>query len=154
LFSLIREFRQQFLQRNLKVSLYQNQAEIPVGGRLRFFLENWNKITDDQWVLSIIQEGYKLEFIEKPPQSKIRKTLVSLKDTKILLQEVNILLEPLELSKEPIDRLLFCSNFPEKISDDPQLVSLPDSDISLPSDSSQLLFFMGIRKEEPQPDPD
>jgi hypothetical protein len=25
---------------NLKVSLYQNQAEIPVGGRLRFFLEN------------------------------------------------------------------------------------------------------------------
>jgi hypothetical protein len=41
----------------------------------------------------IIQEGYKLEFIEKPPQSKIRKTLVSLKDTKILLQEVNILLE-------------------------------------------------------------
>jgi hypothetical protein len=78
---------------NLKVSLYQNQAEIPVGGRPRFFLENWNKITDDQWVLSIIQEGYKLEFIEKPPQSRIRKTLVSLKDTQILLQEVNILLE-------------------------------------------------------------
>jgi hypothetical protein len=25
---------------------------------------------------------------------------------------------------------------------------------SLPSDSSQLLFFLGIRKEEPQPDPD
>jgi hypothetical protein len=50
-------------------------------------------ITDDQWVLSIIQEGYKLEFIEKPPQSGIRKTLVSLKDTQILLQEVNILLE-------------------------------------------------------------
>jgi hypothetical protein len=31
---------------------------------------------------------------------------------------------------------------------------LLDSDISLPSDSSQLLFFLGIRKEEPQPDPD
>jgi hypothetical protein len=58
---------------NLKVSLYLNQAEIPIGGRLRFFLENWNKITDDQWVLSIILEGYKLEFIQKPPQSKIRK---------------------------------------------------------------------------------
>jgi hypothetical protein len=43
--------------------------------------------TDDQWVLSIIQEGYKLEFIEKPPQSGIRKTLVSLKDTQILLEK-------------------------------------------------------------------
>ena len=78
---------------NLKVSLHQNQAEIQVGGRLKFFLENWSKITDDQWVLSIIQEGCKLEFIKKPPQSGIRKTLVSLKDTKILRQEVNILLE-------------------------------------------------------------
>jgi hypothetical protein len=38
-------------------------------------------------VLSIIQEGYKLEFIEKPPQSGIRKTLVFLKDTQILLEK-------------------------------------------------------------------
>jgi hypothetical protein len=51
--------------------------------------------------------------------------------------------------KEPIDRLLFCFNFPEKISDDPQLVSLPDSDISLPSDST--LFLVPKKNDKMRP---
>jgi hypothetical protein len=79
---------------------------------------------------------------------------VFLRYPKILLQEGNILLE-----KDAIEPVLnhenptgFYSTFflvPKKNG-----VSLPDSDISLPSDSSQLLFFLGIRKEDPQPDPD
>ena len=36
-------------------------------GSSQIFLEKWKKITDDQWVLSLIEEGYKLEFIQKPP---------------------------------------------------------------------------------------
>lgn len=77
----------------LKVIIYQNQAEIPVGGRLRFFRDNWEKITDDQWVLSVIAEGYKLEFLEMPFWTGIRKTSVSLKDSDILIQEINTLIE-------------------------------------------------------------
>lgn len=51
--------------------------EIPVGGCLSKFLQNWEMITLDQWVLSIISEGYKLEFIEKPLWTGIKKTKVS-----------------------------------------------------------------------------
>ncbi|KAJ8305842.1 hypothetical protein KUTeg_016387 [Tegillarca granosa] len=40
--------------------------EIPVGGRLTHFLENWQEITNDKWVLSLIQKGYKLEFLTTP----------------------------------------------------------------------------------------
>ena len=49
-------------ENNSKVQFYQQCPQISVGGRLRFFMENWGKITDDQWVLSVIEEGYKLEF--------------------------------------------------------------------------------------------
>ena len=33
------------------------------GGRLQHLAQNWEMILTDQWVLSIIKEGYKLEFI-------------------------------------------------------------------------------------------
>ena len=29
-------------------------------------MNEWKKITDDKWVLDIIQKGYKLEFLKKP----------------------------------------------------------------------------------------
>jgi hypothetical protein len=35
------------------------------------------KITNDNWVLQIVKEGYMLEFIEKIPHTGIRKTNVS-----------------------------------------------------------------------------
>ena len=41
------------------------------------------KITDDQWVLSLIEEGYKLEFIQKPPQSGMKETIVPRKNLDI-----------------------------------------------------------------------
>ena len=40
--------------------------------RLAKFLPNWSLITDDKWVLDIIQFGYRLEFIELPPLGHIR----------------------------------------------------------------------------------
>ena len=38
----------------------------PVEGRLKYFLSAWEKVTSDQWILSIIKEGYKMEFITNP----------------------------------------------------------------------------------------
>ena len=64
-----------------------------MGGRLRFFLQNWKKITDDQWVLSVIEEGYKLEFIQKPPQTGIKQTSVPNQDLDLLKLEVEDLLK-------------------------------------------------------------
>ena len=84
-----------------KVNLIQQCPQIPVGGRLRFFLENWKKITDDQWVLSLIEEGYKLEFIQKPPQSGMKETIVPRKNLDILNAEVAELLRKDAIEKVP-----------------------------------------------------
>ena len=84
-----------------KVNLIQQCPQIPVGGRLRFFLENWKKITDDQWVLSLIEEGYKLEFIQIPPQSGMKETIVPRKNLDILNAEVAELLRKDAIEKVP-----------------------------------------------------
>ena len=42
---------------------------IPVGGRLAHFAQDWAKITDDKWVLSVIRDGYRIPFLERPIQS-------------------------------------------------------------------------------------
>ena len=44
--------------------------QIPVGGRLAHFALNWQNITNDQWVLSLIKNGYQIPFKEQPPLSR------------------------------------------------------------------------------------
>ena len=39
---------------------------IPVGGRLAHFAQNWAEITDDNWVLSVVRKGYRISFLERP----------------------------------------------------------------------------------------
>ena len=39
---------------------------IPVGGRLAHFAQNWAKITDDEWVLSLVRKGYRIPFLKRP----------------------------------------------------------------------------------------
>ena len=39
---------------------------IPVGGRLAHFAQNWAKITDDKWVLSLVRKGYRIPFLKRP----------------------------------------------------------------------------------------
>ena len=75
-----------------------------MGGRLRYFLSEWEKITEVQWVLSLMKHGYKLEFLKIPPETGVRQTHASEKDTIILNQEVEKLLgkeviEPVPLAE-------------------------------------------------------
>ena len=79
--------------------------EIPVGGRLKFFHREWQKITQDQWVLSTIKEGLKLEFIAKPPFSGIRKTNVNVQNSNIFLSEVDKLLEKGAIEPVPLENM-------------------------------------------------
>jgi hypothetical protein len=79
--------------------------EIPVGGCLNKFLPNWEKIATDQWVLSIIKEGYKLEFFQKPSWTGIKKTIISQKNVDIFMQEINILIE-----KDVIEKVYIIRN--------------------------------------------
>ena len=39
---------------------------IPVGGRLALFAQNLAKITDDEWVLSLVRKGYRIPFQKRP----------------------------------------------------------------------------------------
>ena len=40
-----------------------------LAGRLPIFIENWSKLTQDPWVLQVV-EGYLIEFLETPHQGR------------------------------------------------------------------------------------
>ena len=42
---------------------------IQVGGRLAHFAQNWQKVTNNKLVLSLVKTGYRIPFIERPPLS-------------------------------------------------------------------------------------
>jgi len=47
----------------------------PVGARLPRFLVNWRKITQDPWVLSVVEVGFKPTFVDKPPPVSVTPLL-------------------------------------------------------------------------------
>ena len=75
--------------------------ELPVGGRLKFFIDQWKLITDDKWVLSTIANGYKLEFQNLPPFSGIKETHVNASNQAILNSEVESLLQKAAIEPVP-----------------------------------------------------
>lgn len=103
--------------------------EIPVGGRLKFFVHEWEKITQDQWVLSVIREGLKFEFMAKPPFSGIRHTNVNAQNASILLLEVKKLLQKGAIEPVPPENMKtgFYSTFflvPKKTGDLRPIINL------------------------------
>jgi hypothetical protein len=46
-----------------------DRPNLKFGGRIRYFLKNWEKITQDVWVLQNVQ-GHHLEFLDLPIQNK------------------------------------------------------------------------------------
>ena len=52
-----------------------SEANVPLGGGLRFFHKNWNMITSDPYILEIVQ-GYKLDLVEIPFQAFTPKPLL------------------------------------------------------------------------------
>ena len=68
---------------------------IPVGGRLQRFASEWETVTSDPWVLSVVRGGYRLEFTASPPPFwGIKATTVPREPAKraALLQEVEALI--------------------------------------------------------------
>ena len=51
---------------NSKVQLFLlpvlPQPDIPVGGRLAHFVEQWEELTDNKWILSIVRNRFKIQF--------------------------------------------------------------------------------------------
>jgi hypothetical protein len=65
---------------------------IPPTGRLVFFLPVWKRITQDPWVLQVVQ-GYQLELLSTPVQQNWHPLRVSLSHQAVLNQEVQALLD-------------------------------------------------------------
>ena len=40
--------------------------DFPVGGRLTFFVEQWEELTDNKWILSTFGNGFKILFKSLP----------------------------------------------------------------------------------------
>ena len=52
----------------LDLGLVYFVAPDAVGGRVTSFLKNWEKVTRDPWVLSVVKIGHQIEFVQKPVQ--------------------------------------------------------------------------------------
>ena len=65
-------------------------------------MDQWKLITDDQSVISTTRDGLKLEFLEIPPCSGLKETVVNAQNQNILQLEVKQLLE-----KDAIELSLF-----------------------------------------------
>jgi len=67
-----------------------------VGGRLRSFVGAWRRITQDRWILSTLESGYRLEFScpPPPPPSRVRTTPVPRESlrARTLSDEISLLL--------------------------------------------------------------
>ena len=45
--------------------------DLPLGGRLKHFIDNWRLITDNDWVLTVVQHGYRIPLKSTPNQATI-----------------------------------------------------------------------------------
>ena len=47
------------------------RPDIPVGGRLAYFMEKWGELTQNKWVLSIARDGVRIPFNSTLPLSTV-----------------------------------------------------------------------------------
>lgn len=62
------------IDRNLSKFLFPNveiiPQSVPVGGRVKFFIQNWKVITRDPWILQSVK-GIELPLVSNPYQKRI-----------------------------------------------------------------------------------
>ena len=83
------------------MNLIENQVHTQVGCRLIQFADRWSEITQDQWILDVVQEGLQLNFQIPPHMSGTRVTCTQNNvQSQCLLEEVESL-----LGKQAIERV-------------------------------------------------
>ena len=88
----------------------KNLSGLPLAGRVRYFLENWKKLTNDQAILQMVQ-GYEIPFNSPPQQNFIPKSPVLNQVEKQLVdQEVKEMLSKGAIQKVKPTRDHFISN--------------------------------------------
>ena len=57
------------------ISQALSMASIPIGGRIARCPQVWRKVTNDRWVLDIVDRGYKVQFVSTPPTPMVTPSL-------------------------------------------------------------------------------
>ena len=76
-----------------------NLENLPAAGCLRFFLENWKKLTNDPFILKVVQ-GYQKPLLSEPTQFcsaseiQMEQIIVDQEIEKMLEKQVIKLLQP------------------------------------------------------------
>ena len=70
---------------------HKHHYQHPVGGRLHLFRKNWEKVTQDGWILHAVQD-LKLEFFTIPPYQVMEQPRLDTERTQALSNETNELL--------------------------------------------------------------
>ena len=66
---------------------------LKVAGRLQYFLNNWEQITQDPWVLNTVK-GYKIELLDSPFQPRIpQPSSLSQEQTSLVTKEISNMLD-------------------------------------------------------------
>ena len=73
-------------------TVYSLRPCLPLAGRLTHFLPFWKRVTQDQWVLQVVEHGYRLDFALPPPPTQVRSTRLRGEGRRVLLDEVDELL--------------------------------------------------------------
>lgn len=82
-----------FSSRGGYVPIYYIDCSIKIGGRLRFFVNAWTKVSQDPWILDLVKHGLSLEFHSTPFQNEHRANMHMNENQKsICSKEVNDLL--------------------------------------------------------------
>jgi len=102
-------------------------GELAVGARLLNFASEWASVTSDPWVLSVISNGYRLDFVENPIQvSHPPECAMSAEMSAVCDQEVQALLlkKAIIPINQPVDGFvssMFTIKKKKGKEDDPQL---------------------------------
>ena len=74
---------------------------LPLAGRLKHFISNWENLTQDQWVLEAIQ-GYRVPFTHQPTQPHAPKALHhSSEEEEMMQEEIQSMLEKQAIVQTP-----------------------------------------------------
>ena len=57
----------------IDTTVLPTMESIPLGGRIKYFIDNWRVVTDNEWVLSVVEYGYQIPLKSVPVQKKIPK---------------------------------------------------------------------------------
>jgi carbonic anhydrase len=89
---------------------FQNTPDNFAGGKISHFLDRWQKLTSDPWILDI--KGYKIEFEALPRQRSQPKQLVfNAEENNFVQQEVQKVLEKGIVRPALVTKNQYISNF-------------------------------------------